>query len=54
MNEETDLAVLVARLEERVNNLIEQQKARATREWAMILSGLGLVATIFAKTLGLV
>ncbi len=48
----------IVRLEEQVKALtrdfaefVEVRKARAAREWAVILAGLGLVGTVLAKNL---
>ena len=49
----------IVRLEENFKNMekdlkefADARKARATREWAVIMSGLGLVGTIMVKALG--
>lgn len=51
MGDETPTERIV-RLEVQISNLIEQHKARAAREWGVILSALALVGTILAKNLG--
>ena len=44
----------IAVLEVKVAGLIEQHKARASREWGVIMAVFGLILTVLAKTMGLV
>ncbi len=46
------LAERIVRIETQMQQVLEQSKARAAREWAIIMTGIGLVATIIVKGLG--
>jgi hypothetical protein len=51
MSDET-LAERIVRLETQITTIIDAHKAKAGREWAIIMVGIGLVVSILAKNLG--
>lgn len=53
MGEDESLEVKFARLEEKVIALLEREKSRAGREWAIISAVGGLLLTIIASKLGI-
>lgn len=46
------LAERMVRLETQMQQVLEHSRSRSTREWAIVMTGLGLVATIIIKGLG--
>jgi hypothetical protein len=42
----------LVRLETQMMTFLEAQKQRSTREWAIIMVGIGLILSIAAKNLG--
>lgn len=48
-----DVEIELAVLREQVRSLLEQQRQRATREWAVIMAVGGLVLTVFGKAMGI-
>lgn len=51
-DEHTDLRIDVAVLKNKLENLEKSLAGRATREWAIVMTGLGLIGTIVVKNLG--
>jgi hypothetical protein len=51
MSEET-WGERIVRLETQIESFIEAQKSKAGREWAIIMTGIGLVVTVLAKNFG--
>ncbi len=51
-DEHTDLRIAVAVLQNKIETLEKAAAGRATREWAMVMTGLGLIGTIIVKNLG--
>ena len=47
-----DVAVAIAVLKEKMSSLERQIASRQSREWAIIMTGVGLIGTIIAKSLG--
>jgi len=52
MTQDESPEVSIALLKERVQGLLDREKARATREWTIITTMVGLLATIVVKSLG--
>ncbi len=46
------LAERIVRIETQMQQVLEHSRARATREWAIVMAGIGLVATIIIKGMG--
>jgi hypothetical protein len=46
------LAERIVRIETQMQQILEHSKARQTREWAIVTTGLGLILTIIVKNLG--
>jgi hypothetical protein len=44
----------VVRLETQVKSMMEASAAKAGREWAIILTGIGLIGTVLGKNLGII
>ena len=51
-DENTDLRIDVAVIKSKLDAIEKSMAGRATREWAIIMTGIGLVATIIIKSIG--
>lgn len=52
MGDDIDDKVDIAVLKEKMSSLERQIASRQSREWAIIMTGVGLIGTIIAKSLG--